>query len=147
MEGTINKRRIITLGLLMIMGFAFAQDNEIGTLIIKTDNFSDDKGQAVIKLFKSDDNLFGEAFIQLTETIKNGKAVFTLENIPFEDYAATLFHDENSNGILDHKLGFPNEPMGFSNNWKLTFFSGMPNFQKLSFKFSRQESEHLISIN
>ncbi|MBL4658380.1 MAG: hypothetical protein JKX73_10290, partial [Flavobacteriales bacterium] len=62
MEGTINKRRIITLGLLMIMGFAFAQDNEIGTLIIKTDNFSDDKGQAVIKLFKRDDDLFGEAF-------------------------------------------------------------------------------------
>jgi len=137
----------MTLSLSMLIGSAFAQNDNRGTLTIKTANFSHDKGQAVIRLFKKDDELFGEAFIQLAETIKNGKAVFRFENISFEDYAATVFHDENSNGVLDHKLGFPNEPMGFSNNWKFTFFSGMPNFQKLSFEFSRQESDHLISIN
>ncbi|MBL4656339.1 MAG: DUF2141 domain-containing protein [Bacteroidia bacterium] len=147
MQKIINKREIITLSLLMTIIPAFAQNNSRGTLTIKTDNFSHDKGQAVIKLFQKDEDVFGEAFIQLDETIKNGKVVFTLENIPFKDYAATLFHDENSNGILDHKFGFPNEPMGFSNNWKLTLFSGMPNFDKLSFKFSIQESEHQISIN
>ncbi|MBL4624071.1 MAG: DUF2141 domain-containing protein [Flavobacteriales bacterium] len=147
MKKTINRKEILALGLMMTVISAIAQNNSRGTLTIKADNFSNNKGQAVIKLFQKDDDVFGDAFIQLSETIKNGTVVFTFENIPFEDYAATIFHDENSNGILDHKFAFPNEPMGFSNDWRFTVFSGMPNFTKLSFKFSILKSEYQININ
>ena len=46
-----------------------------------------------------------------------------------------VFHDENGNGVLDHSkiTSLPSEPMGFSQGFKFTLFSGMPNFRKLRF--------------
>ena len=85
--------------------------------------------------------------MQMTGDIVNGKATISFSNIPFGDYAAILFQDENSNGILDHKLGFPNEPMGFSNDWKLSLFSGMPTFGKLKVAFSSQKSNCKVAIH
>ena len=58
------------------------------------------------------------------------------KNLPYNVYAAIVVHDKNSNGIIDHRFGMPNEPLGFSNNWKLSLFSGMPTFQKLKFSFT-----------
>jgi uncharacterized protein (DUF2141 family) len=60
------------------------------------------------------------------------------ENLPNGSYAAIVYHDENDNGTLDHKFAFPSEPMGFTNNWNLSLFSGMPTFKKLRFEHSGQ---------
>ena len=61
--------------------------------------------------------------------------------------AAILYHDQNSNGTLDHNFfRIPNEPMGFSNEWKLTLFSGMPNFSKLKFEYSEHKQDYKIDI-
>ena len=84
--------------------------------------------------------------MQASGVIVNGKATIAFPDLSYGEYAAILFHDENSNGILDHKFGFPNEPMGFSNDWKLSLFSGMPTFQKLKFEFSESKSICAIKI-
>lgn len=117
-----------------------------GTLTIDATNFKNDKGGAVIHLFRSQDDVPKKPFLQAAHFIVNGKATFVFHDVLFGEYAAILFHDENSNGILDHRFGFPNEPMGFSNGWKLSLFSGMPTFHKLKFEFSESKPTCRIAI-
>lgn len=119
---------------------------QTGTLTIESFNFESSNGVAVVQLFRKEDDVPRKPFLQSTGTIENRKAKTIFANIPYGDYAAIVFQDENTNGILDHKLGFPNEPMGFSNEWKLSLFSGMPSFTKLKFEFSEKTKSHPILI-
>ena len=60
-----------------------------------------------------------------------------LTDLAYGPYAMVVFHDENDNGTLDHNvLRLPAEPLGFSKGFKLSLFSGMPNFEKLRFDFT-----------
>jgi uncharacterized protein (DUF2141 family) len=79
--------------------------------------------------------------------IENGKAEIVFKNILYGDYAAILLHDENSNGVIDHTSGITSEPLGYTNNWRLTLFSGKPNFEKLKFNFSEQNTKQTIAIS
>lgn len=129
----IMKKIIIGFYFVLVSTITFAQ--QTGSLKIEGTNFSSEKGKAIVNLFRKEDDVPNKPYLQASAKIENGKAVIVFENLPYGDYAAILYHDENNNGTLDHRLGFPNEPMGFSNDWKLTLFSGMPNFEKLSFAF------------
>lgn len=118
----------------------------VGLLTINAANFDTDNGKAVVHLFRKEDDLPGKPFMQSMASIVDGKAVIVFENIIYGDYAAILFQDENSNGELDHRFGFPNEPMGFSHEWDITLFSGMPTFTKLKFQFSENRTSLKIAI-
>jgi uncharacterized protein (DUF2141 family) len=109
-------------------------------LTIVAGNFKNDVGNAVVNLFRTHDDLPKTPFRTMTAKITNGRAVVTFEDVPAGYYAAILFHDENSNGVIDHRFGFPKEPMGFSNNWRLSLFSGMPTFEKLKFNVGESRS-------
>lgn len=69
-----------------------------------------------------------DGFAQQTGTLTITVAKMIFENLPNGSYAAIVYHDEKDNGALDHKLAFPGEPMGFTNNRSLSLFSGMPTF-------------------
>ncbi|MBI1769432.1 MAG: DUF2141 domain-containing protein [Bacteroidetes bacterium] len=128
---------------------AFSQTPAVGsgTLTIKANNFSSDEGNAIVRLFRRDDDMPMKAFMEVTGKIIDRKSTLTFVDIPFGEYAAILFQDQNSNGTLDHNfLGLPKEPIGFSNGWNLTAFSGMPNFSKLKFEFSEQKPECKIDM-
>lgn len=136
------KTSLLTTIFLCISMNAFSQSQTSGrdTLTIYASNFSSDSGRAVVRLFRKEDDLPTKAFMEVTGNIIHGKSVLTFADIPFGEYAAIVYHDENLNGVLDHNfLGLPKEPMGFSNGWKLTIFSGMPSFPKLKFEFSEQK--------
>lgn len=105
------------------------------TLTITGSNFQNDIGKAVVNLFRKQDDVPKKPFRTASAGIVNGEATIEFKNLPYGDYAAVLFHDENSNNVIDHRFGFPNEPIGFSNDWRLSFFSGMPTFEKLKFRF------------
>ena len=81
---------------------------QTGTLTIEATNFKSDKGVATIHLFREQDDVPRSPFLRATAIIENGKATINFPNISFNDYAAILYQDENSNGILDHKFGLPN---------------------------------------
>jgi len=119
-----------------------------GTLIVSANGFESEEGNVVLTIFRKDDNIPAKPFLRFKETIHKDQANFEITNLEFGDYAIILFHDQNKNDILDHRLGFPDEPMGFSNNWQLSLFSGMPNFRKLKFNFSSaQTKQHIIISN
>lgn len=130
---------------LLLITTSFAQ-RETGTLTIHIKNFQHPEGKAVVNLYREEDDLPKKPYRKETGSITNDSATIILTDLPYGNYAIILFHDENSNGILDHTIFLPAEPIGFSNNWRLTLFSGMPNFEKLQFPFSELKNEYWITI-
>ena len=133
-------------GVCFLFASLLGQAQQIGTLTIKATHFESAKGAAVVQLFREHDDIPEKPFMKSTGTVVNHESTLVLSNVPYGEYAIILFHDENGNGILDHKFGFPNESMGFSNEWKLSLFSGMPTFQKLKFTFSEKENVWIIKL-
>jgi uncharacterized protein (DUF2141 family) len=119
---------------------------ESGKLIIYADNFNNDKGKAILFLFRQNDEIPNGAFKKVNAIIKNKKAEFEVQDLPYGSYAAILLHDENNNNKIDHYLGVPSEQLGYSNGWELGFFSGMPTFEKLKFEFTKNNTPLNISI-
>ncbi|MBI2430270.1 MAG: DUF2141 domain-containing protein [Ignavibacteriales bacterium] len=117
-----------------------------GTLTIRTQHFLNDGGSAVVNLFREHDEIPKKPWRIEKGNIVDGASTIIFENVPYGAYAVIVFHDENSNGILDHTLFLPAEPMGFSNEWELTLFSGMPSFEKLRFRFTEQSAEIVIAV-
>ena len=98
--------------------------------------FDSNIGQALLELFRSDDKVPQKPFMLIKTAIVDKAASFTIPNLPHGDYAAIVVHDQNANNEIDHSWGLPSEPLGFTNNWKLRLFSGMPSFEKLKFTYS-----------
>lgn len=142
MKKTIVK---FSIGVAVLLMSAFTQQDR-KTLTIKVQGHESNIGQTFVYLYKEGDDITKEPYKQLSRKIVNNDAVFLFEDLPYGNYAAIAWHDQNANAILDYKLGMPSEPMGFSNNWKLSLFSGMPNFNKLKFKYSNDALEHKINM-
>lgn len=85
------------------------------------------------------------SFRKARTKVRDKRAEYIFENIPFGDYTIKLYHDENANGKLDTNfLGIPNEAFGFSNNARGTF--GPPAFEKAKFSFSKKNKVHRITL-
>jgi uncharacterized protein (DUF2141 family) len=141
-------KRVSTIAVLTFMLFGNNLVAQQSTkLRIHINDFRHSGGSAVVNLFREHDDVPKNPFITMRGEIKNGVAEICFVDLSPGSYAAIVYHDENSNGILDHKFGFPNEPMGFSNNWKLSLFSGMPTFRKLKFQIAGLERKIEINVN
>lgn len=125
---------------------AILESKAQGVLTIEATNFKNENGVAIVHLFREMDDVPKKPFRQATGKIFAGKATVAFADLPYGDYAAILFHDENANGMLDHRFGIPNEPMGFSNGWHLSLFSGMPTFKKLRFEFRENKLRYEVVI-
>ncbi len=107
--------------------------------------FLSTQGKVVFMIYREQDDMPKAPFKTITAEIRNGKAEAIL-SIPFGDYAIILLHDKNQNGKVDHSFGFPAEPLGYSNEWKFSLFSGMPSFGKLRFTFSKDRVKEMVPI-
>lgn len=141
-----NKTILILLSTLTLFSLV-CKGQQSGTLTFRLTDFESSNGSAVVNLFREQDDIPQKPFKTLTAPIQDGVATLTISDIPFVEFAAIAYHDENGNGALDHWMGFPNEPMGFSNNWNLSLFSGMPTFKKLKFKFAGEDAPVEIKID
>jgi uncharacterized protein (DUF2141 family) len=91
------------------------------------------QGQVVATLFWEGDDVFGPPRAKQTQVIVDGQASVSFENLQAGRYAVIVFHDINGNNTLDHNLlRFPAEPLGYSNGFELTLFSGLPSSRKLA---------------
>ena len=99
-----------------------AQQEKHASIKITVTGLTSDDGKVKIAIYNSEQNWLKKAIYKGTVTISNKKSEWSIDNVPFGDYAISVFHDENSNGDLD--TGFmriPKEPYGFSNNAKASF--------------------------
>jgi uncharacterized protein (DUF2141 family) len=77
---------------------------EVATLNVTATNFKNDNGQAVVNLFREQDDLPKTPFITIKALIKAGSAELVFENLPNGSYAIIAYHHENDNGTLDNVL-------------------------------------------
>lgn len=108
-----------------------------------------DRGQVRCALFSSAADFpkkANQALAHATSEISGGRATCQFQNVPSGVYAASVFHDENSNGKLDTNfVGIPREGVGASNNAKGHF--GPPKFSAAAFQHSGGRTNLTISIH
>ena len=71
--------------------------------------------------------------IILESDIKNETATVTFTDLPKGEYAVSVYHDENANGVMDKNMfGIPSEDYAASNNAKGVM--GPPKYADAKFK-------------
>ncbi len=104
-------------------------------LKVRVRGFKHARGHAIARLYQEGENVLAKtSFRRAQASIHDGQAVCEFSELPAGAYALVVFHDENDNGQVDHKLGRPVEPLGFSNGFTLSLLSGLPTFEKLRFE-------------
>jgi uncharacterized protein (DUF2141 family) len=141
----IMKRIILTLFIVnMFITNVFSQIET--TLTVNVTGFESNVGQALLQIFRESDDMPIVPFMTVKVNIANNEATFSVKNLTYGDYAVIVVHDQNSNGEIDHSWGIPCEPLGFSNDWKLSLLSGMPTFEKLKFTYSRSKYKFVVKM-
>jgi uncharacterized protein (DUF2141 family) len=97
--------------------------------------FKHARGHAIARLYRQGESVLAKtSFRRAQASIHDGRALCEFSELPAGAYALVVFHDENDNGQVDHKLGRPVEPLGFSNGFTLSLLFGLPTFEKLRFE-------------
>ena len=112
--------------LLFISTFLFAYELKINITNIKNSN-----GYIYISIYKNPNNFLDRKKAYKNIKLKAKKNLSYTLDLNKGIYAITLFHDENSNKILDRNFFyFPIEGYGFSTN---PFLFGKPKFSDAEF--------------
>lgn len=127
------KRVLMVIAVLMIMfGFAHAEDSTDNELTVIVEGIEDSKGQIAIGLYDKEDNWGEEPFLGAYVEISGETITCIFKNLPQGKFAVAVFHDENMNEKLDTGMfKIPKEGYAFSNNVFGSF--GPPKFEKASF--------------
>jgi uncharacterized protein (DUF2141 family) len=116
-------------------------------LLIELTGFPSDNGKAMIALCRteleySDDNA---SFRSAQLVINNGRAVWSVKNLPHGHYAIKAYHDENNNGTLDTSFfGIPTEHIGFSNNARASLSA--PSYKDAAFTLNGTLTKQTIQL-
>ena len=106
-----------------------------------------DEGKVKIGLFDSKEGYSSgeKPFRGFLVAIKDKKAEYTFEEIPYGTYAIKLYHDKNGNGKLDTNfMRIPKEPYGFSNNARRKF--GPAKWDDTKFVFDAKSMSMEITV-
>lgn len=115
---TFLKWTILLISLLA--GFESYSQNK---LTVTISNIPNNKGELYIGLFNDADNFPNKDNTYKYVIVQAMKGSVSVSfDVPYGNYAVSVFHDANENGILDTNfLGAPTEYYGFSNNARSTF--------------------------
>jgi uncharacterized protein (DUF2141 family) len=131
--------------LLMLLGQADA-GTDLVVLSVDADGFTGNQGHALARLYLPGMVVTGDPSMTVSASIAGGRAHFEFPPMPSGSYAVVVVHDRNDNGRIDHVLGFPSEPLGFSHGFTLSLFSGMPTFEKLCFVLSPRSGTQRVVV-
>ncbi len=145
------KLLFITVFILFLIQLNNAQSDEerkTGKLIIIVTGLQSDEGEVRLALCNSrrEFEINGEYYLKLKLNILEGKSEHVISELPFGEYAIKLYHDENSDGVINANfLGIPTEDYAYSNNVSGTF--GPPDYEDAKFLFEQPEMTINISVN
>ena len=140
-------RGFILAVLVIVSQLSAVQHPESGVLTVRITAEEHSGGKAIVRLFREVDDIPKKPWLQRSGEFSNNMATVSIDSLPYGHYALIAFADDNANGELDHSWGLPSEPIGFSNGWELSLFSGMPTFRKLAFTFSPQSDSCAIALH
>ena len=144
--------RIIT-GILLLVFLTSVSDGmgqepvEEGDLTVIVKGFENEDGLAMIAVSNTEDDYDAkdEPFRGNAIKISEKTAIWTIDKIPFGEYAIKVFHDEYEDGELDTNfLGMPTEDYGFSNDARGSF--GPASWEDAKFLFNSEKDTVIISI-
>ena len=107
-----------------------------GEIVLQISGLRNDNGILRVLLFHSSDGFPSDhtkSYVLKNVSIIKDSVTVTIPNIPYNDYAVSVLHDENTNGELDTNwIGLPKEGVGISNNAKSIL--GPPKYKDAKFK-------------
>ncbi|SRR6266850_3291518 len=104
--------------------------NQTLTVVIR--NIKNGKGTVAAAIYRSGEEFMKKTLQSISAPSRKGEVQLVFENIPAGEYAISVMHDSNKNGVLDtNSMGIPKEGFGFSNDAMATF--GPPGFDKAKF--------------
>ncbi len=115
--------------------------DQTGSIIVRLTGFEHDANTVKLCVCRSEDECARtEVGYRTAEAaIRDKKAVWVFEDMPYGTYSIKAFHDENGNNRLDtNRLGKPTERYGFSNNADGRF--GPPPFSATAFMLNSAET-------
>ena len=130
--------------LLLLATITFCMEAPI--LNVEITGIKNIQGSIMVAVYDSGEEFLGQNAVATAIFEVTGKTVRGELEIPYGTYGISVFHDLDSNGELNTNfLGIPKEPIGFSNNSKVTF--GPPSFKAASFDFSQDKQTIKIEIH
>jgi uncharacterized protein (DUF2141 family) len=112
-----------------------------GRLKISVINIANNDGTVNLALYNSQSDYAskdGKPYLREKVSILNKKAEIEFSDVPFGEYGIKVYHDENSNGVMDKNfMGIPKEDYAFSNNAAGTL--GAPPYNKVKFSFHKSD--------
>ncbi len=135
------KRIVILVNLIL---FGIVSNAQKGSLVIYVSEIKNNKGDIKVAIYNQNGKegflkTLDKAYDKKTGNINTGKAKVVFSDIPYGIYAVSLFHDENSDGVLNRAtIGYPIESYGVSGNIQTV---GPPKFEdcKFELKLSSQK--------
>ncbi len=110
---------------------------ELGTIKVTITNASSDKGKILIGLYNSEANFLKKTFKGTMSKTVDGECEIEFNDLPYGEYAVSIFHDENDNNRLDSNfMGIPKEDNACSNQAK--GFMGPPKYKDAKFMLSEK---------
>ncbi|MFC1541738.1 DUF2141 domain-containing protein [Candidatus Latescibacterota bacterium] len=116
----------------------FGEEAQIthGEILLQISGLRNDNGILRVLLFNSSDGFPSDhtkSYVLKNVSIIKDSVSVTITNIPYNDYAVSVLHDENTNSELDTNwIGLPKEGVGISNNAKSIL--GPPKYKDAKFK-------------
>ena len=129
----------------LILGFSFITSDS-GHILVTVEGITHENGIMVIALFDNKNNFNVDPIRFFKEPVKDLKSItVTFDNIDYNKYAISVYHDINENGKLDkNMIGIPTEPYGFSNNPRI--ITG-PSYEKSAFELKEKELKMNIRLH
>lgn len=117
-----------------------------GTLTVELTGLTSDEGSVVYAMWNGPDYwLKDNAVREGSVVIENGASRLEFTDLPYGEYAISVFHDKNANNKLDTGfMGIPKEPLGTSNDAKVRF--GPPKYKDARFVLDQPDLSISIPI-
>lgn len=109
--------------------------------------FETDTGRVFVSLWNQADGFPGDqgSLRAAQSAVVDRRARVEFADVPYGEYAVSLFHDANDNGGLDTGfMGIPKEPIGTSNDAKGRF--GPPRYEDARFRLDQDTMTLTINL-
>lgn len=129
------KQLLLFVFLLPLLGFGQ------NLLTVEIQGVRTSSGNISIAVYNKENGFlkFESVFMSDSTNATAGITELMIRDLPDGEYALAVFHDENSNNVLDTNwLGIPKEPIGFSKGHMKTF--GPPSFRECAIKINSDQA-------
>lgn len=121
------------------------QAQQTATLKVKVTHIEALEGEMKIGLYDSKENWLREVHAGKSVEITAETCTAVFEDIPYGEYAISIYQDKNSNGKLDmSKMGIPKEKSAASN--QAPAFFGPPKWKRAVFKVTKNNQSITIKL-